>query len=172
MEIIVAAIMFGSFSILLVAGLTQNYASFQTNNIINSFQNDSRLSIAKIRKDLRRSTSDQISISKDTPATGTDQLTYHLPEVDSNNDPVISGNTVTWDTDDITLSVVNNNLIRTKNSVSDILAKNVKSITFIDINQDSSLYINEIKFTISFEVSGFHGRVHSYESTAVVSMRN
>jgi hypothetical protein len=172
MEIIVAATLMVSFSLLLVAGLTQNYETFQTNNIINTFQNDARLSIYKLRKEINRTSWARISITKNTPATGTDQLTFRLPQVDGNNDPIIVSNSIAWSANQITINVLGGNLVRTDTAGTTILARNVKAVTFTDVAQNAALYIPELKLTIEFESQGFAGRLHSYKTTAIINMRN
>ena len=171
-ELIVAAAIMVIFGALLVTGLTQNYSVFQTNNIVNAFQNDARLSILKINKDLRRSAPTQIAITKNHPVAGTDRLIYHLPGLDANADPIVSGGTLQWNTDDIALYVSSGNLVRADTSGTEVLAKNVKAITFIDINQDPDLYMDELKFSLEFEAAGYGSRQHRHKTTSVVNMRN
>jgi len=174
-ELIVASVIMVSLVGILVAGFSQNYAAFQSSNIVNSFQNDARLAALQISKDLRRTNLSKLSITKNTPWAGTDSITYKLPSADANNDPVISGGSIQWDSNSITIAVDAANageLVRSGPDGTRALAHNIKAITFTSINQSNQLYLDELKVGLHFEALGFRGRKHNFNSTFIVDMRN
>jgi len=174
-ELIVGAAIMAVLVLIMVVGLTQNYSILQTSKVINNFQNDARIAIIKIAKDLRRTTLTQIAIQKNIPSAGCDKLTYHLPLLDANNTPSVSNGVLLWDSNSIVVLLDANNagnLIRTDASGTTILARNVKYITFNDINNIPQLPLSELKIALGFQATSFGNRTLNYNSTTVINMRN
>ena len=174
-EMIVAAVVTAILVLIMAAGLIQNYSIFQTNRVINTFQNDARLSIIKMSKDLRRTSLTQITIQKNTPLSGYDKLTYHLPSLDANNAPSVSNGALLWDANNVVISIDAGNagrLIRTDANGTTVLANNVNFITFRDINDIPQLYLRELKVALGLQTTSFGNRTLNYNSTTVINMRN
>ena len=175
MEIIVTTTMMAVMALILAASLVQSNSILQTNKIINTFQNDSRLTIVKMSKDLRRTNLSQITIQKNTPVAGYDKLIYHLPSVDATNTPVVINGAVQWDANNVVIAidaVTAGRLIRTDANGTTVLANNVNYITFRDINDIPQLALRELKISLGFRTTSFGSRLHNYNSTTVINMRN
>ena len=174
-ELVVSATIMAVLALILAASFIQSNSILQTNRIINTFQNDAHLAIVKMSKDLRRTTLAQITIQKNTPLAGYDQLTYHLPSLDANNAPAVVNGAVQWNANNVVIAIDAGNtgrLIRTDPDSTTILANNVNFITFRDINDIPQLPLRELKISLGFRTVSFGSRVHNYNSTTVINMRN
>jgi type II secretory pathway pseudopilin PulG len=174
-EIIVTTTMMAVMALILATSLVQSNSILQTNKIINTFQNDARLTIIKMSKDLRRTNLSQITIQKNTPIAGYDKLIYHLPSVDANNAPIVNSGALQWDANNVVIAIDAANagrLIRTDANGTATLAKNVNYITFRDINDIPQLALRELKISLGFRTTSFGNRIHNYNSTTVINMRN
>jgi len=174
-EMVVAAVITAVLALIMAASLMQSNSILQTNRIINTFQNDARLAITKMSKDLRRTSLAQITIQKNTPLAGYDQLTYHLPLFDAGNTPIVVNGALQWDANNVVIAIDAGNagsLIRTDSSSTVVLANNVAFITFRDINDIPQLPSRELKISMGLQAASFGNRAHNYNATTVINMRN
>jgi hypothetical protein len=150
---------------------------FQATGTSVALQQEARLAMNSIVSDLRGTSGSRITIAKDTPVSGSDRLRYELP-LDMNSDgvPDLVGGSVMWDPRYYTIEVQDNSgnlqLVKYKQyETPEVIAGNIKSISFEDYNDDSSLYLAEVRIILELEKTEADGRTNSMVLTSTVNMR-
>jgi hypothetical protein len=150
---------------------------FQATGTSVTLQQEARIALNYIISDLRGSSMSVISITADSPESGYDKITYQLPQ-DVNDDGVpdlISGN-IMWDPQYYTIEVQADgddyDLVKYKLWESpEVISENIKSITFEDSTDDTSLYPTEVRVTLELEKIDGDGRVNNIVLKSTVNTR-
>lgn len=169
--VVVTAIGAGLMGLILTI-LLQTRGTFQNSESTVAMQENARLIIAKLSQELRNSSPNQISITQNSPASGTDTLVYHLAkDADGNDIPdLTAGDAIDWG-NAITIQV-NPAEKRLYKNGSEILGNNIKSINFTNHAMDGSLYTNELKIDVEMEITAAGGKVYNITISSTVNMRN
>ena len=180
---------FTLFETLLVSGIlvillaalmlasTEMRGLFYASDVLATFQHEARLAINSMATDIRRTSLSQITITQDYPVAGTDRLQFYLP-ADSDKDgvPDMSAGSLVWDPNVVTIEAevvgTEMRLIRTQGADTEVLADNLKSITFIDNSINSSLFIDEVNIILELEKTAGTGKTFSISLTSIVNLRN
>ncbi len=175
-EVLIVAIIISILMGVMLAAVIQSHAIIETTNTLTLLRQEKRLAVSKLSNELRNTSLSEITITQDSPASGTDKIEYYLP-ADSDHDgvPDLSSGDIVWDTANhitIELDTSSHELKRTEGSNVTVLARYVKSIRFLDHSLQSSLYLNELKVTLEMEKTSYQGRVYNISSTFTVYMRN
>ncbi|MGB2601214.1 MAG: hypothetical protein WBD00_03625 [Candidatus Omnitrophota bacterium] len=150
---------------------------FQATGTSATLQQEARIALNVIISDLRGSSMSVINITEDSPASGFDKITYKIP-LDVNDDGVpdlVAGN-VTWDSQYYTVEAQSDgsdyDLVKYKLWESpEVISENIKSITFEDSTDDTSLYPTEVRITLELEKIDGDGRVNSIVLKSTVNTR-
>ncbi|MGB2661921.1 MAG: prepilin-type N-terminal cleavage/methylation domain-containing protein [Candidatus Omnitrophota bacterium] len=161
----------------LMVASTEMRGIFYVSDVLATFQHEARLAVNSMTIDIKRTSLSQVTITQNYPAAGTDRLQFYLPaDSDEDGEPDMSSGSLVWDPNVVTIEgeVVGTEmrLIRTQDADTEVLADNLKSITFIDNNIDSSLYMDEMNFILELEKTSGTGKTLRVVFTSVVNMRN
>ena len=184
-EVLIVAIIISILMGVMLAAVIQSHAIIETTNTLTLLRQEKRLAVSKLSNELRNTSLKDcqeytspceegrcITITQDSPASGTDKIEYCLP-ADSDHDgvPDLSSDCkITWCTKHtIELDTSSHELKR--NNVT-VLARYVKNIRFLDHSLQPSLYLNELKVTLEMEKTSYQGRVYNISSTFIIYVRN
>lgn len=176
-EMLIASVLI----VIILVGLVSTYVCAFTNlrffNVRVELQSDARLAARVISSDIRKSSPSYITITKDSPSSGSDAITYRLLN-DSNSDSVpdtnVSGEAAWATGTDWTIyyDASEGTVVKTDGSVSSVISGNVKNITFDNFGTDTSLYMDEVRFTLTLEKSGLSGPPQEVSVTSTINARN
>ena len=176
-------------SVILVAivltAMMQMQAIFTATDISSNLQTNGRLAMRRLAADFRRvDASDtvtplwyQIAITQDSPVSGSDSITYYLPQdttpLDGTPDTDANGDLI-WSSTNISVSLDTNTsqLIRNTGGTEIVLANNVESVNFIDHTIDSTLPLDNLRVSLALKKTDAKGRDVNVDLTSIVDMRN
>ena len=174
-EVLMVAIITAILMGVMLAAVVQSHSIIETTNTLTLLRQEKRLAVSKLSNELRGTSLSEITITQNSPASGTDTITYHLPaDADHDGVPDLSSSVnIVWGTDiTIELDPSSHELKRTKDGNVTVLARYVKSVRFLDHSLQPSLYLDELKVTLEMEKTSYQGRVYDISSTFIVYMRN
>ena len=141
-------------------------------------QFNARLATRTAVKDLQRTNLNYVTITQQVVGSGdpADTIDYLLlgdqdsdgvPNQTAVGDPDwSSGRSVT-----ISLDTNTNRLLRTESGNTKVIGRDVKSVRFMSHVTDPALPLNELRMIIEMEKT-VRNRVHSYEMTTIINVRN
>jgi prepilin-type N-terminal cleavage/methylation domain-containing protein len=176
-ELLITAAIFVIVMTALITASIQMRAAFHATEVSATLQEDARLAINAMTMELRKTSRTKILITQDYPIAGSDQIKFNLPaDSDSDGVPDVSSGEIVWDTQDVKLKgdTIDGRFQLIKKYGVDItvLADNLKRVSFIDFNRDSSLYLNELRIILELEETDAMGRTFNRSFTSIVNMRN
>lgn len=173
-EILIALVISTILMAMLATTLIQTQAVYSLTDISADLNANSRLAINKMSAELRRTSTSQVTISKNSPFSGTDRITYRTPLLNASGEPLLSGLNLVWSNDtEITVDPINRNrLIKTRDGASAVLAQNVTSVRFIDMAQSpATIDQDELKIYLTMNKRGYRQNV-TVTTVSTVDMRN
>lgn len=150
---------------------------FQATGTSVTLQQEARIAMNSMINDLRGSSIAVINITENSPGPGYDKITYKIP-LDVNDDgvPDLIAGDIMWDPQYYTIEVQSDDddydLVKYKLWESpEVISENIKSISFEDSTDDTSLYPTEIRITLELEKTDGDGRVNSIVLKSTVNTR-
>jgi len=170
--VISSLVLVGIYSIFISSRHYLHYADVQS-----FLQLNYRLAIRKVQTELQQSSPDWIIIDQNNPQVGSDEVTYRiLPDADDNGVPDYTAEGLPdWDngTDySIRVEPGTTDLIRSQGIDTYTIARDVKSIRFIDHAINPALYLHELNIVIELEIIDLTGKIHNITMSSIINIRN
>jgi Tfp pilus assembly protein PilW len=145
-------------------------------DVMSTLQFDARFATRKLVSEIQRTNLGHVTISQSIPIIGDDSITYSL--LGDQNADGVPDQTAAGDPDwskamnvTVTLDTNSHKLIRSTVNGDFVLAKNVKTINFMDHTTTPAMALNEVKIYIEFEKT-VRGHTYAFNITSEVTMRN
>ena len=176
-EFIFSSLLTVMMLIVVIAILFTAKVNFQFADIKSTLQSGARLAIRKTVNDLRLSDPSRVTVTRNSPVSGSDKVDYSiLPDADNDGIPDMNGseepdlaNAINRS---ISLESASKRLIQIEGVKTTVLADNVKSVNFVNHQIAPALYLEEIQIILQLEKKDASGRAHNVAVTAVLNVRN
>jgi prepilin-type N-terminal cleavage/methylation domain-containing protein len=162
----------------LMSGMSSTFISLKDTS---EAEIDARVNARLLTDELKGTSIGMVTIFKDTPSGGSDTISYQVPQMsDTDNDgvpdmPLVTNGAIQWQENARTIGLDPDNatdLVKIIGGIKTLLATDVTSIRFFDVNDDIDVLWDEIKVALIITKSNALGRSYSTQVMTTVNLRN